>query len=1004
MSFTPMPSRSSTGSEAPRLSMAKIILANSEATQAARIAHMAGRQRAVVVAVVFVSTVVYCWWVTSSQPHIEETVPDHTEGVASNPFSPEDGIDAVVFTFEDGPNTPRALRRDSLATSRSDAKQRSSPFTTAAVVILTVLIWVRGARRIAEVKSATKLSAATRSADEDASNITSTLWGLFAETFRCLVVGVLGSATPISWLGCTPEAARIYEQRHTEETSHSAFTWSGVQRAVHEPVYEATSRSPQELSPPPAPRHHPNGRATAMSRSPAVVPPLALGNLSSHDWRNGPSTIRPSQGDATATKSSGAWYSPITSPELPRQTTQLPSAAGQRLMNAANALLGGDQVPLSLNGLSALSAAVSRAMDANQLNWYVANKMQQASDAEVYQRAAGAVANAPQAARQHDLSGSTSLGLRHQSMPPLASARGPSVGRWNSDGFGAPFMSAHMPRSDEGAPFSGANALRVMGNASDPYAADHRGSVGRLASSAGHTASSVWTVLGIRDLPRSTVAMRHWVACRLGQVCQDIEACDRFFQSRRRLAPFDCTTSLLEPMPPMPPDQPLTGTPAVGGGGFGGFGAMSGGFGTAPTGGFGNLGGTAAGKHRKLDLLLTERQTFLAIQPPTADALHALSMIELRLHLDAILDIGLTFPSYAASTPPATAATAVPAAGFGAAAPFSGFGKAPTGGGGGLFGPPITPAAATGATPSAQVGGAPLDGTRRQQYIIRRLRSLVTSTAGGGMLGYGAAALGAAYNGAASSTSSVSWLSTVMPGLVSSLALSGNSTASRAGLGRSNPSYTTPSSSGGSPLASYAPGEGSLEDGWSSDMPCDAAVVIHVLARAVPAIGRHVQLAFDAQPGGGRQGTASTAGSASTSSSAADKDKLTLCIGHMGEPYFFVKYARKRDQGSETPVSADGVTGNDVVTSASANHWLFEPAGLTATGFEATATSYHPLLRTTPIHGDGQVFSTVPGRDSLFQALLLLAGIVNKYHGGTLGGVLGMLDLEALGLHATLSQ
>jgi hypothetical protein len=124
-------------------------------------------------------------------------------------------------------------------------------------------------------------------------------------------------------------------------------------------------------------------------------------------------------------------------------------------------------------------------------------------------------------------------------------------------------------------------------------------------------------------------------------------------------------------------------------------------------------------------------------------------------------------------------------------------------------------------------------------------------------------------------------------------------------------------------LSGYSHNGGDAEL-WHDGLPCDAQIVCHVLRYHLSSLARHIRLAHD-QP--------------------TERNEISICIGHVGEPYFFVRYRQ-----------------------------------------QATDLTLH----------------TVQGRDSLFHALLLFAGIIATYHEGAYGGVFGVVDLDKLKLSSVI--
>jgi hypothetical protein len=119
-------------------------------------------------------------------------------------------------------------------------------------------------------------------------------------------------------------------------------------------------------------------------------------------------------------------------------------------------------------------------------------------------------------------------------------------------------------------------------------------------------------------------------------------------------------------------------------------------------------------------------------------------------------------------------------------------------------------------------------------------------------------------------------------------------------------------------LSGYRASSGEPEV-WSEDYPCDAHLLIHILSMRHPAL---IRTKLPHQP-------------------LQDRREMVIYVGHVGEPYFFVKY---RENGAE------------------------------------------------------KVFHTRQGNSSLFQALLICVALITKYHDRKWGSVFGVINLEQVGL------
>uniref|UniRef100_A0A7S1PZ69 Uncharacterized protein n=1 Tax=Neobodo designis TaxID=312471 RepID=A0A7S1PZ69_NEODS len=116
-------------------------------------------------------------------------------------------------------------------------------------------------------------------------------------------------------------------------------------------------------------------------------------------------------------------------------------------------------------------------------------------------------------------------------------------------------------------------------------------------------------------------------------------------------------------------------------------------------------------------------------------------------------------------------------------------------------------------------------------------------------------------------------------------------------------------------------GDGSL---WNESLPCDAHIIVHVLRQRFSGLRKHIRHAFEQRH---------------------EPSELSICIGNVGEPYFFLRY---REQGTDVTMH------------------------------------------------------TERGRDSLFQGVVLFAGTIAAYHDGAYGGVFGLVDLDKLKLSQVL--
>lgn len=201
------------------------------------------------------------------------------------------------------------------------------------------------------------------------------------------------------------------------------------------------------------------------------------------------------------------------------------------------------------------------------------------------------------------------------------------------------------------------------------------------------TASAELAALGVGNTDRSIMKLKEWISQLCKSAIDDIDKCDAWFAAQR-IKTFDCSNPLSDLFDVVPsgvaaPAAGGFGAPAAGGfgapagggfgapatgGGFGapaagGFGAPAGGgFGAPAAGGFGGqrqtggFGGSQATVERvkKSVCLERERSKVQCQQAGDMSKIELLTKLDLRLSLERILDISITFPSTSSvDAPPA---------------------------------------------------------------------------------------------------------------------------------------------------------------------------------------------------------------------------------------------------------------------------------------------------------------------------------------------------------------
>lgn len=191
------------------------------------------------------------------------------------------------------------------------------------------------------------------------------------------------------------------------------------------------------------------------------------------------------------------------------------------------------------------------------------------------------------------------------------------------------------------------------------------------------SASSELVSLGVMNSERSVLRLKQWISTVCKGIVDDMDPCNAWF-SDQRIKNFDCNHPLSElfdlPATSAPSTTGFGATPSTTGfgatpaaGGFGaapatGFRAGGTGFGATPAGGggFGAAAAAAAPKVKKSEALVNERRKLqMQMSSNATTAFDYMAKIDLRLSLEAVLDVSRSFPTDSHPTeavPPALAA------------------------------------------------------------------------------------------------------------------------------------------------------------------------------------------------------------------------------------------------------------------------------------------------------------------------------------------------------------